>query len=42
MFDELLKLIEEHWPDQKPYRMSFVHKVGWEIELGDAMWDITG
>lgn len=42
VFDELLKLMQQNWPDQKPYRMPFVHKVSWEKNMGDSFWDTTG
>jgi hypothetical protein len=42
VFDEFIKLVQQHWPDQKPYRMPFVHKIDWERDMGDSFWDITG
>ncbi|KUJ16609.1 GDSL Lipase/Acylhydrolase family protein-like protein [Mollisia scopiformis] len=40
VFDALIKLIKEKWPEYRPYKMPFVTKVAWEIELGDQMWDV--
>lgn len=42
VFDGFIKLVEQHWPDQKPYRMPFVNKVDWEKDMGDSFWDIAG
>jgi hypothetical protein len=41
VFDELIKLIRQHWPDQNPSKMPFVHKVEWEKDMGDSFWDVA-
>lgn len=40
VFDALIKLIKEKWPEYRPYKMPFVTKVAWEIQMGDQMWDV--
>ncbi len=40
MFDGLIALIKEQWPEFPPYKMPFREKVAWEIGLGDQMWDV--
>ncbi|CZR67802.1 related to IAH1 Isoamyl acetate hydrolytic enzyme [Phialocephala subalpina] len=40
VFEALIKLMKEKWPEYRPYKMPFVTKVAWEIELGDQMWDV--
>jgi hypothetical protein len=41
VFDGLIKLIKENWPEFPPYKMPFQLKVGWEVELGDQFWDVN-
>lgn len=41
VFDGLIALIKEHWPEFPPYKMPFREKVAWEIELGDQLWDVN-
>lgn len=40
VFDGLIALIKEKWPEFPPYKMPFAVKVGWERELGDQLWDV--
>jgi isoamyl acetate esterase len=42
VFDELLKVLREKWPEYPPYKMPFTVKLPWEMEMGDAFWDISG
>ncbi|CZT42107.1 related to IAH1 Isoamyl acetate hydrolytic enzyme [Rhynchosporium secalis] len=41
VFDGLIKVMKENWPEYLPYKMPFTEKVPWEIELGDQMWDVN-
>jgi hypothetical protein len=40
VYDALIALIKEKWPEYPPYKMPFAVKVGWEVELGDQFWDV--
>lgn len=40
VFDALLELLKEKWPEYRPYKMPFVTKVAWEIDMGDQMGDV--
>jgi len=41
VYNGLMKLIVETWPDQNPARMPWARKVKWELDLGDTFWDIN-
>lgn len=41
VFDALMSVTMEHWPEFPPYKMPFTEKVSWEVELGDQMWDVN-
>ena len=40
VFEELLKVMREKWPEYPPYKMPYAVKVPWEVDLGDMMWDV--
>jgi isoamyl acetate esterase len=44
VFEELIKLIKEKWPEyapyKMPYKMPYAVKVDWELEQGDELWDV--
>jgi len=40
VFEELVKVMKEKWPEYPPYKMPYAVKVPWEVELGDKMWDV--
>ncbi|TVY15874.1 hypothetical protein LARI1_G006975 [Lachnellula arida] len=40
VFEELMKVMKDIWPDHPPYKMPYAVKVPWEPELGDKMWDV--
>ena len=41
VYDGLMKLIVETWPDQNPAKMPWARKLKWELDLGDTFWDIN-
>ena len=41
VFDELVKLIKENWPEYPPYKMIYKVKLPWEKEKGAEFWDVT-
>ncbi|KAH8795418.1 GDSL Lipase/Acylhydrolase family protein-like protein [Hyaloscypha finlandica] len=40
VFDELVKLINEKWPEYPPYKMPYAVKVQWEKDMGAEFWDV--
>lgn len=40
VFDALMKVIKNKWPEYPPYKMPFAVKVGWEKELRGELWDV--
>jgi hypothetical protein len=40
VFEELIKLIKEKWPEYAPYRMPYAVKVDWELDQGEEFWDV--
>lgn len=40
VFDELVKLINEKFPEYPPYKMPYTVKVPWEKEMGAEFWDV--
>lgn len=41
VYEGLMKLIVENWPEEDPVKMPFARKVGWEKDMGALFWDIN-
>jgi hypothetical protein len=41
VFEELVKVLREKFPEFPPYKMPYGVKVPWETARGDQFWDVN-